>query len=121
MAYLIDHFGSGILGSIFEGSVDMPERLKAIDALDKAIAVTDPKAILIDLSAANLAHYGASDALSLAARINQRERPFRKVAYVLRPHQTDMVAMVMSGIHGPDTFRRFSNREDAIAWLKQAA
>jgi len=99
----------------------MPERLKAIDALDKAIAVTDPKAILIDLSAASLAHYGASDALSLAARINQRERPLRKVAYVLRPHQTDMVAMVMSGIHGPDTFRRFSNRDDAIAWLKQAA
>lgn len=60
-----------MLGTVFQGKVEMRERLEAIAALDKAIAAAQPEAILIDLSAANLAHYGAGDALALADRINR--------------------------------------------------
>lgn len=120
MAFLIEHFGARIVGTIFEGTVKPKHRLKALDALDQAIAASDPDAILIDLSRATVNHYSATDALKLTSRINDRPRPLRRVAYVMRGYQVDMVATVMSGLHGADTFRRFENREDALAWLKQA-
>jgi hypothetical protein len=122
MAFVIEHFGSGILGTIFsDGTLAMQERSRALDSLERAIAASKPKGLLVDLSQAALGHYGASDALALANRINAKERPFRKVAYVMQPYQTDMVATIMSGLHGPHTFRRFEERESALAWLKQPA
>lgn len=122
MAFVIEHFGAGILGTVFsDGTIDMQERFKALDALERAIEVSHPEGLLIDLSQAALGHYGANDALTLSGRINQRDRPFRKVAYVMQAYQSDMVATVMSGLHGPSMFRRFENRESALVWLKQPA
>jgi len=121
MGFAIEHFGAGILGTVFfDGTIDMQERFKALDALDNAIEASSPKGLLIDLSQAALGHYGANDALKLAERISARERPLRKVAYVMRSYQSDMVATVMSGLHGPSAFRRFEDRESALAWLKQS-
>ena len=120
MGFSIEYFGPGIVGTVFDGNIDMPERFQALDALDRAIEASKPQGILIDLTKAALGPYAATDALKLADRISRRERPLRKVAYVVRPYQNDMVASVMSGLHGQNTFRRFEDRESALAWLKQA-
>lgn len=120
MGFSIEHLGPGIVATIFEGEVEIGERFHALDALDEALGASNPKAVLIDLSKASVGHYGASDALKFANRINGKHRPLRRVAYVLRPYQADMLATVMSGLHGPETFRRFEDREAALAWLGQS-
>ena len=119
MGFSIEHFGPEIVGTVFDGEVEIGERFDALDALDQALGTSSPKAVLVDLSKASVGHYGASDALKFANRINGKQRPLRRVAYVLRPYQADMLATVMSGLHGPETFRRFEDRDAALAWLRQ--
>lgn len=116
MAFAIERLGPGIVATIFEGELDIGERFDALDALDDAIA-SERAAVLVDLSQASVAPYGVGDALKLANRVSGKPRPLQRVAYVLRPYQADMLATVLSGLHGPATIRRFDDRAEALAWL----
>lgn len=119
MAYSIETFGARVVGTVFRGSVEMHERLSALEALNLALEDSGAKAVLIDMSQAAMGEYSASDALKFADAINRKKKPLRPVAYVLRPSQSDVLATVMAGVHGRNTFRRFEDRETALAWLSQ--
>lgn len=118
MAFAIERLGSGIVATIFEGDLDIVERFNALDALDDALHASGRAAVLVDLSQASVAPYGVGDALKFASRINGKPRPPERVAYVLRPYQADMLATVLSSLHGSAAIRRFDDRATAIAWLE---
>jgi hypothetical protein len=121
MGFSIEHFGRGVLGTVFfDGTIDPQQRLAAFDALDRALEASGATGLLVDLSQAALGRHGAGDALELAERVMGMKRPPPRVAYVMQPYQTDIVATVMAGVHGPSTFRRFEAREAALSWLGQA-
>lgn len=119
MAFSIENFGARIVGTVFHGNVEMHERLSALDALNQALEESSAKAVLIDMTRAAMGQCSASDALMFADAIDRKKKPLRPVAYVLRPSQSDMLATVMAGLHGRNTFRRFEDRESAVAWLSQ--
>ena len=117
MAFAIERLGPGIVATTFEGDLDIGERFDALDALDDAMRAFERAAVLVDLSQASVAPYGVGDALKFASRISGKPRPLQRIAYVLRPYQADMLATVLSGLHGPATIRRFDDRAAALAWL----
>jgi hypothetical protein len=121
MGFSIEHLGPGLLGTVFfDGTIGPEQRWAAFDALDKALEASGATGLLIDLSEAALGHHGASDALALAERAMGTKHPLSKVAFVMEPYQTDIVATVMASVHAPSTFRRFEAREAALSWLGQA-
>lgn len=117
MVYSIERFGHDVVGTIFEGNIAIEERLEALGALDRAIEDLNPKGVLIDLSHASISHYTASDALHFSERIGDRPRPLRRIAYVLRPSQTDLLTSAVAGLYGSETVRRFETQDKAMAWL----
>lgn len=121
MTFSIQHFAPEILGTVFEGNIGIDERFDALDALDEEILASNPRAILIDLSSASIRQYGASDALKFSERIGDKPRPLRKIAYVMRASQTDILVSAVSGLFGVATVRRFENRDEALTWLGAAS
>ena len=119
MAFAIERPGPGIVATIFEGDLAIGERFDALDALENALREAKPSAVMVDLSRASVAPYGVAEALKFASRISGKPRPLRRVAYVLRPYQEDMLATVLSGLHGAATCRRFEDRATALAWLAE--
>lgn len=117
MGYSIERFGHDVVGTVFEGNIAIEERLQALDALDQALEDLNPAGVLIDLRHASISQYTASDALHFSERIGDRPRPLRRIAYVLRPSQTDLLTSAVAGLYGSDTVRRFETREKALAWL----
>lgn len=119
MGFSIESCGARIVATVFHGNVEMQERLSALDALNLALEESNARAVLIDMSQAAMGRCSASEARVFADTINRKKKPLRPVAYVLRPSQSDMLATVMAGLHGRNTFRRFEDRGTALAWLSQ--
>lgn len=121
MGYRVEEPEPGVLATTFIGSVTVADRLKALDAIEESVRLNNPRSFLIDFSRASITAYGATDALMLTQRIARERRPFGRVAYVLRPDQADMVAGVLTTLHGRTFFRRFEDSAAALAWLRDIA
>jgi hypothetical protein len=118
VGYRVEEPEPGVLATTFIGSVTVADRLKALDAIEEAARLNTPRSFLIDFSRASITAYGATDALMLTQRIARERRPFGRVAYVLRADQADMVAGVLTSLHGRTFFRRFEDAAAALAWLR---
>lgn len=117
MGYRLEQVEPGIVGVSFFGRSTIGERLDALEEVNALHDSNDGVGALIDMSEADMRVYSAAHALEFSHALARR-RP-SKVAYVLRPNQADMVATTMSGLHGPQLFRRFATRETALAWLRE--
>lgn len=119
MGYRITRRDDGIVLVSYFGDVGVEERFAAHDAAEREMhAGPGPDSLIIDLSDASIGAYGAADALDLAQLITKRRKPFTKVAYVLREDQADMVATVLSTLRDPKLFRRFTDCDLAITWVR---
>lgn len=119
MGYRIEEPEAGLLATTFVGMITVAERIRALDALEESSRVHGHRAFLVDFSQASITAYGAADALSLTHRIARERTPSARVAYVLRSDQMDMVAGVLSSLHGQATFRRFEDVATALEWLRE--
>ena len=119
MGYQVEQIEPGLVVASFFGSSSADERLSALEEVNALRASGEPVVVLVDMSKADMRLYSALHALSMSEAVSRRRRPFMKVAYVLRPDQSDMVAATMSGLYGPELFRRFDNRDAALAWLRE--
>ena len=118
MGYRLEEPEPGVLAMTFIGSVTVADRLKALDTVEEIARLNTPRSFLIDFGRASITAYGAADALMLAQRVARERNPFGRVAYVLRSDQTDMVAAVLTSLHGRAFFRRFEDSVAALAWLR---
>ena len=118
MGYRIEEPETGMRATTFAGAITVAERIRALDALEEASRVGGHRAFLVDFSQASITAYGAADALGLTHRIARERTPSARVAYVLRSDQMDMVAGVLSSLHGQATFRRFEDAAAALEWLR---
>jgi hypothetical protein len=121
VGYRIEEPEEGILATTFVGEVTVADRLKALDAIEEGARLRGHRAFLVDFSRASITAYGAADALGLTQRIARERTPLARVAYVLRSDQMDMVAGVLSSLHGQGSFRRFEDPATALEWLKESA
>jgi hypothetical protein len=118
MGYKVEQAERGLVVVTFFGRSSADERLNALDDVDGFRTSGEPVVVMVDMGEAEMRPYSATHALAISDAIARRSRPFSKVAYILRPDQSDMVATTMSGLHGPGLFRRFTDREAALAWLR---
>jgi hypothetical protein len=118
MGFKLELIEPGIVAVTFCGVFGVDERFSALDEVNALRASGQPVVVMIDMSNADMRHYSAMHALALSEAVSRRRRPFAKVAYVLRPGQSDMVATTMAGLYGPELFRRFASRDEALEWLR---
>jgi len=119
MGYKVEQAEPGLVVVTFFGRSGADERLNALDEVNVFRTSGEPVVVMVDMGEAEMRPYSAMHALAMSDAVSRRRRPFSKVAYVLRPDQSDMVATTMAGLYGPGLFRRFNNREAALAWLRE--
>lgn len=108
---------ASLIEATYRGTADIDERYQAKEQIARAAVAAGVNRIVINLTEAVLQGYGVADALKVVGKVESLPA-FGHVAYVVPPGHSDMVADLLNRTYGPDYFRVYRDREDAVAWLR---
>lgn len=108
----------GVLDLRYHGVVSIAQRMQAADAALPLLRASGIRRIVIDLMQATAAPDAIDDFRAFAARITHEPLFLQsRTAFVAPPinYTNHLIEVLIDAHHYP--FSRFTNRDDAIAWL----